>query len=117
MPSASPASDCAGTETWKPDSWTRKTAAQQPAYPSKSDLDAAVRELSTLPPLVTPWEIEQLRRQLAEAAQGKRFLLQGGDCAESLADCSADSILNKIKVLLQMSLVLVHGIEKPVIRV
>jgi 3-deoxy-7-phosphoheptulonate synthase len=61
--------------------------------------------------------VDQLRTQLAEAAAGRRFLLQGGDCAESFAECDAATITNKIKVLLQMSLVLVHGIEKPVIRV
>lgn len=70
-----------------------------------------------MPPLVTAWEIEQLKRQIAEAAAGKRFLLQGGDCAESFTDLGASAITNKIKILLQMSLVLVHGIEKPVIRV
>ena len=66
---------------------------------------------------MTAWEIEQLKRQIAEAAAGKRFLLQGGDCAESFTDLDAAAITNKIKILLQMSLVLVHGIEKPVIRV
>lgn len=76
-----------------------------------------VDRLAALPPLVTAWEVDQLRGQLAEAAAGKRFLLQGGDCAESFGECDAATITNKIKVLLQMSLVLVHGIEKPVIRV
>lgn len=66
---------------------------------------------------MTVWEIEHLKKQLADAAAGRRFLLQGGDCAESFAECDGASIVNKIKVLLQMSLVLVHGIEKPVIRV
>lgn len=74
-------------------------------------------KLACLPPLVTPWEVEQLRSQLAEAAAGRRFLLQGGDCAERFDECEASGITNKIKVLLQMSLVLVHGIQKPVIRV
>ncbi len=73
--------------------------------------------LSQYPPLVTAWEIEHLKAQLADAAAGRRFLLQGGDCAESFAECDGASIINKMKVLLQMSLVLVHGIEKPVIRV
>jgi 3-deoxy-7-phosphoheptulonate synthase len=77
----------------------------------------AVAELASLPPLVTVWEIDELRRQLADAAVGKRFLLQGGDCAEAFSDCSAPAITNKLKVLLQMSLVLVHGTKKPVIRV
>src|SRR5262249_20678660 len=97
--------------------WRRKPAAQQPAYPSAERVDDVVRQLALFPPLVTTWETEQLRRQIAEAAAGRRFLLQGGDCAESFAECDAASITNKIKVLLQMSLVLVHGTEKPVIRV
>jgi 3-deoxy-7-phosphoheptulonate synthase len=80
-------------------------------------VESVVQQLSALPPLVTAWEIEQLRALIAEAAAGKRFLLQGGDCAESFNETSAEAITNRIKVLLQMSLVLVHGIEKPVIRV
>lgn len=70
-----------------------------------------------MPPLVTPWEIESLKRQLAGAAQGRRFLLQGGDCAERFADCDPAVITDKLKILLQMSLVLVHGSKRPVIRV
>lgn len=107
----------AAVEKWTPDSWHRRPAAQQPVYANPAAVDDIVGQLSTLPPLVTSWEIEKLRRELAEAAAGHRFLLQGGDCAERFADCDAASITNKIKVLLQMSLVLVHGIEKPVIRV
>ena len=102
---------------WSPDSWTYKPAAQQPVYPSNSTLDAALRRLRVLPPLVTAGEVEALRAQLADAAAGRKFLLQGGDCAESFDDCTAPAIVNRIKVLLQMSLVLVHGSEKPVIRV
>ena len=74
-------------------------------------------ELSRLPPLVTSWEVESLKRQLAEAAQGERFLLQGGDCAESFAACESSAIAAKLKILLQMSLALVHGARRRVIRV
>jgi len=87
------------------------------AYASEAALSLAVSHLASLPPLVTSWEVESLKSQLAEAAQGKRFLLQGGDCAEQLHDCNADTIANKLKILLQMSLVLVQGSGKPVIRV
>jgi 3-deoxy-7-phosphoheptulonate synthase len=80
-------------------------------------LKAALAQLSSLPPLVTSWEIETLKGQLAEAAHGRRFLLQGGDCSESFADCASDAITSKLKILLQMSLVLVQGARKPVIRV
>ncbi|HCC57926.1 MAG TPA: 3-deoxy-7-phosphoheptulonate synthase class II [Solibacterales bacterium] len=102
---------------WSPASWRDKPAAQQAAYASPADLERVVAQLALLPPLVTSWEIETLKSQLAEAAQGRRFLLQGGDCAESFAECSADAITNKLKILLQMSLVLVQGSGKPVIRV
>ncbi|HVS02577.1 MAG TPA: 3-deoxy-7-phosphoheptulonate synthase class II, partial [Thermoanaerobaculia bacterium] len=79
--------------------------------------DRVVAELSCLPPLVTSWEVEGLKAQLAEAAAGRSFLLQGGDCAESFLDCTPGSITNKLKILLQMSLVLVHGGRRRVIRV
>ncbi|HEY8090114.1 MAG TPA: 3-deoxy-7-phosphoheptulonate synthase class II, partial [Polyangiaceae bacterium] len=69
------------------------------------------------PPLVTSWEVARLRALLGEAQQGKRFLLQGGDCAETLADCRSSVIADKLKILLQMSLVMVHESKKPVVRV
>src|SRR6266478_4145388 len=102
---------------WFPSSWRSKPATQQPVYASEADLLRTTSQLASLPPLVTSWEIEALKSQLAEAAQGKRFLLQGGDCAEQFDDCTADTITNKLKILLQMSLVLVQGSGKPVIRV
>ena len=107
----------ATSESWAPTSWQQRQALQQPTYEDPAALDRAVEELGRLPRLVTPWEVDSLRRQLAEAAAGKRFLLQGGDCAESFAECQTDIVTNKLKVLLQMSLVLVHGGQKPVIRV
>ena len=88
-----------------------------PAYPDSDALDEAVKTLARLPPLVTSWEIEKLKKGLALAAKGDLFLLQGGDCAESFDDCDSDSIAAKLKILLQMSLVLVHGTKKGVIRV
>src|SRR6185295_2413383 len=102
---------------WSPASWQAVPALQQPVYPDAARLAEVLRELSSLPPLVTSWEIERLKTQLAEAARGERFLLQGGDCAESFDDCTSDSIANKLKILLQMSLVLVHGARRRVIRV
>jgi 3-deoxy-7-phosphoheptulonate synthase len=103
--------------TWSPDSWQSKPNSQAIEYPEKPGLIAAVKQLSTLPPLVTSWEIERLRSLLAEAQQGKRFVLQGGDCAEALADCQPAKITNKLKILLQMSLVLVHAAKRPVVRI
>lgn len=70
-----------------------------------------------MPPLVTPWEARRLETQLADAAAGRRFLLQGGDCAELFSECRPDVIANRIKVLLQMSLVLIYGLRMPVVRV
>jgi 3-deoxy-7-phosphoheptulonate synthase len=104
-------------ETWQPDTWQRKVALQQPDYPDQQELQAALDELSALPPLVTSWEILSLKEQIAQAQAGERFFLQGGDCAESFAECNSDMITNRLKVLLQMSLVLTHGLQKPVIRV
>ncbi len=102
---------------WSPGSWRSRPAAQQVTYASEAALSRAVGQLASLPPLVTSWEVESLKSQLAEGAQGKRFLLQGGDCAEQFDDCTAGTITNKLKILLQMSLVLVQGSGKPVIRV
>jgi 3-deoxy-7-phosphoheptulonate synthase len=102
---------------WSPDSWSSRAQAQAVEYPDAAALDVAVARLRALPPLVTSWEIERLRDQIAEAQVGKRFLLQGGDCAETLTDCRPDVITRKLKILLQMSLVLIHGGKKPVIRV
>jgi 3-deoxy-7-phosphoheptulonate synthase len=79
-------------------------------------LDAALGRLAKLPPLVTSWEIENLKQQLAAAVRGERFLLQGGDCSENFSDCESGAIASKLKILLQMSLVLVQGGKKRVIR-
>ena len=102
---------------WSPDSWKSKPAAQAVVYPCQEEVDRVVNQIAKLPPLVTSWEILALKSQLAEAVCGDRFLLQGGDCAESFDTCDSSTIANKIKVLLQMSLVLVHGAQRRVVRV
>ena len=102
---------------WAPDSWRERPALQQPQYPDADALAGVQRELRALPPLVTSWEILELKRQVADAQEGRRFVLQGGDCAERFAECTPDVIGNRLKVLLQMSLVLVHGLRLPVVRV
>ncbi len=102
---------------WSPASWRNHVASQLPLYPDAQALQGVLDELQAMPPLVTSWEILALTQHLAEAQEGKRFLLQGGDCAESFAECSSDVISNRLKVLLQMSLVLVHGLRLPVVRV
>ncbi|MCE2654539.1 MAG: 3-deoxy-7-phosphoheptulonate synthase, partial [Planctomycetaceae bacterium] len=107
---------------WSPTSWQARLATPGDigggaAYTDPAEVRAAMARLATLPPLVTSWEIERLKAQIAEAQQGRRFLLQGGDCAETLADCTSDAVTAKLKILLQMSLVLVYAGKRPVIRV
>ncbi|MBF0471001.1 MAG: 3-deoxy-7-phosphoheptulonate synthase class II [Gammaproteobacteria bacterium] len=102
---------------WHPASWQERTTLQQPHYPSTQALEEVLSQLTTLPPLVTSWEVESLKQELAAASRGEAFLLQGGDCAENFGDCRSPVIVNKLKILLQMSLILIHGLEKRVVRV
>lgn len=102
---------------WSPDSWQQRPAVQQATYPDAEALSDALRELAGMPPLVTSREVQALKGQIAAAQAGKMFVLQGGDCAESFADTTPDIITNRLKVLLQMSLVLVHGMQTRVVRV
>ena len=102
---------------WTPDSWSARETLQQAAYPDQEELQGVLERLSQLPPLVTSWEVLALREQIAEAQAGQRFVLQGGDCAEHFNECSSPLITNRLKVLLQMSLVLVHGLAMPVVRI
>ena len=107
----------AGQGIWTPLSWRNRRALQQPSYENQDFLLGCLTELRSRPPLVHPGEVLSLRSQLAEAGQGKRFLLQAGDCAERFVDCSPKAITDKLKIILQMSLILVYGLRKPVIRV
>src|SRR3982074_806377 len=102
---------------WHPATWQSLPATQQPKYADPKALERAVASLSRLPPLVVSWEIEALTAKLAQAQRGEQFLLQGGDCAESFEDCESDNIAKRLKILLQMSLVLLQGLKKPVVRV
>jgi len=102
---------------WQPDSWQKYPALQQASYPDPTALSTALARLGDLPPLVTSWEILSLREQIAEAQEGRRFVLQGGDCAESFDEVTSPLIANRLKVLLQMSLALVHGLQMPVVRI
>jgi len=101
---------------WTPDSWRNKAAAQQPKYPDVARLESTIRRIKQLPPLISVGEVAVLKAQLAEAAEGKRFVLQGGDCAERFSDCNSQTVIRKLKILLQMSLVLTYGARRPVIR-
>lgn len=102
---------------WTPESWRAYPALQQPVYPDPAALEQVLAELRQLPPLVTSWEVVSLREKLAAAARGEAFVLQAGDCAERFADCTPRRIANKLKVLVQMSLVLVLGAKLPLIRI
>jgi 3-deoxy-7-phosphoheptulonate synthase len=102
---------------WHPASWRDRAIVQVPAYRDLARAEQVMAELRALPPLVTSWEIEALREQLAAAQEGRAFVLQGGDCAESFSDCSSDAIVTKLKILLQMSVVLVAGLKRPVVRI
>jgi 3-deoxy-7-phosphoheptulonate synthase len=109
--------EVSSAENWRPDSWQGFPALQQAIYPDQDALARTLEKLADLPPLVTSWEILSLREQIAEAQAGKRFVLQGGDCAESFEECCSPLITNRLKVLLQMSLALVHGLQMPVVRI
>lgn len=104
-------------ESWTPRSWRRVPAAFQPLYPEGDNYLGIIRQLESLPPIVFPGEIRQLQSQIADAAAGKQFILHGGDCVERFFDCNADTIANKLKILLQMSIVLSHAARKPVLRI
>ena len=106
----------ASKPAWTPSSWQAKPVSQQPVYSDRPALEKVLDQLRRLPPLVSSWEIENLKGQLAGAVRGERFLLQGGDCSESFEDCESAAIASKLKILLQMSLVLVQGGKRRVIR-
>lgn len=99
------------------DDWRALPAAQQPEWPDRVALDEVTAELATYPPLVFAGECDELKSQLAAAARGETFLLQGGDCAETFAEASADRIRLKLKTMLQMAVVLTYGAGIPVVKV
>jgi 3-deoxy-7-phosphoheptulonate synthase len=103
--------------SWTKAGWRAKPRVQMPDYPDQAALNAAEAQLGKYPPLVFAGEARRLKKQLALAAEGKAFLLQGGDCAESFAEFSADNIRDTFRVMLQMSVVLTYGAKVPVIKV
>lgn len=102
---------------WKPDSWRTFPIKQQPVYADPLALTSVLDDVRKLPPLVFAGEIERLKGQLARAALGETFVLQGGDCAERFQDCNREAITRKLKIMLQMSLVLCYGLRKPIVRI
>ena len=103
--------------SWTPQSWRQKPISQVPVYPDAEKLTAVEAQLAKFPPLVFAGEARELKHSLAEVAQGRAFLLQGGDCAESFAEHGADHIRDFFRVFLQMAVVLTHGASKPVVKV
>lgn len=116
-PQIDPRSDPRSDPSSGLDHWRTLTAAQQPEWPDAADLESAVRELRSFPPLVFAGECDSLKAKVASAAKGEAFWLQGGDCAETFVAASADSIRNRIKTILQMAAVLQYGSGLPVIKV
>ncbi|MGY6705709.1 class II 3-deoxy-7-phosphoheptulonate synthase [Roseinatronobacter sp.] len=105
------------TNGWTKSTWRNKPRIQMPDYPDQQALAAVEGQLSKYPPLVFAGEVRALKRKLGAAAKGEAFLLQGGDCAESFSEFTADSIRDTFKVLLQMAIVLTYGAKVPVVKV
>ena len=105
------------TQIWTPTSWRDKPILQQPEYTDQKALMDAEATLSKMPPLVFAGEINQLKKELANVAQGKAFLLQGGDCAESFNEFSADKIRDTFKVLMQMAIVMTFSASSPIVKI
>ncbi len=105
------------SEPWSPSSWRSKTALQQPTYPSAEDLQEVEKTLENFPPLVFAGESRSLEERLHDAALGKAFLLQGGDCAESFKEFDPNNIRDSFRLLLQMGVVLMFGGQMPVVKV
>ena len=102
---------------WSPESWRSKPIQQQPDYPDRDRLQQVEQTLRGYPTLVFAGEAQRLRRALGDVAGGKAFLLQGGDCAESFAEFSANNIRDSFRVFLQMAVVLTFGAACPIVKV
>ena len=103
--------------SWTPDSWQAFPAMQQPDWPDTAALDAALKHIASYPPLVFAGEARSLQNSLAKVAAGNAFLLQAGDCAESFEEFSANNIREKLRVILQMAVVLTYSMGVPVVKV
>ena len=103
-------------KNWKPNSWKNFTAKHLPTYKDEAELDLVLGKIKKYPPLVFAGETRSLKKALAQVAEGKAFLLQGGDCAESFAEFHPDNIRDTFKAILQMSLVLTSSASLPVVK-
>src|SRR5690242_13459631 len=104
-------------QRWSPDSWRGKPVRQVPEYPDRKALETVETTLRNFPPLVFAGEARRWKAGLKEVAEGKAFLLQGGDCAESFGEFHANNIRDTFRVLLQMAIVLTFGAACPVVKV
>lgn len=104
-------------KNWSVESWRTKTALHQPHYENQEELSDVISELKLLPPIVFEDEVDNLKQKLSLAENGKMFILQGGDCVERFEDCNESTILNKIKILLQMSIIITYAAKIPVIKI
>ena len=100
---------------WSPSSWRAHPIKQQPTWPDEGEYDAALKQIASMPPLVFAGEARSLQSALARVAAGNAFPLQAGDCAESFDDFSADNIREKLRVILQMAIVLTYSMGVPVV--
>ena len=106
-----------GIQNWSRTSWQNYPALQQPNWPDKKHYEQVLETIASLPPLVFAGEIRELKSLLAKAVDGEAFLLQGGDCSEEFANCTAPNIRETLKVLLQMAVTLTYAGGKPVVKV
>ncbi|CAD6217045.1 unnamed protein product [Miscanthus lutarioriparius] len=114
---ATPEKKPAAPGKWAVDSWKSKKALQLPEYPNQEELDTVLKTIETFPPVVFAGEARHLEERMAEAAMGRAFVLQGGDCAESFKEFHANNIRDTFRILLQMGAVLMFGGQVPVVKV
>jgi 3-deoxy-7-phosphoheptulonate synthase len=105
------------TNNWTPNSWRNFPIKQQPTYENQSELKKVENQIANFPPLVSFDEIDNLKKQLAEVAEGRAFLLQGGDCAESFSEFSGNNLKSFFRTVMQMTTTLMYGLKKPVVKV
>jgi 3-deoxy-7-phosphoheptulonate synthase len=117
MPQIAPMDSSPAAAGWTRSDWRSRPRVQMPDYPDPGSLARVEAQLAKYPPLVFAGEVRRLKRALAEAARGRAFLLQGGDCAESFAEFTADTIRDTFRVMLQMAVVLTYGAKVPVVKV
>ena len=105
------------TTNWQPNSWQNCKLKHLPKYPIQSELDSVTKQLKNFPPLVFAGEVRSLKKSLANVCEGKGYILQGGDCAESFAEFNANNIRDTFRVILQMAIILTAGTNLPIVKI